>query len=128
MKISSIIFAFFAFGNLLGQNVYTSQLTQHFPSTEMERIDRVITFDDDRITIKSVTKDDKVKIQTLRIKGKVLNFDDEDTYVVYECSSRSGRSPITVMIRKNKPDHITLMEPSLTNRNELVEVKMLLDK
>lgn len=128
MKISFLIAAFFICSLSVGQNVYTSRLTQFFPSTATEVIDRVITFDKDRITIKTVTPDDKVKIQTLKINGKITNYDSNNKYFVYKCSSRSGRSPITVMIKEDKPDFITLLQPSLTDRTQLEELKLYLDK
>lgn len=126
MKTSLIFFLFIFSHTMFGQTVYTSHTTQHFPSAELEAIDRVITVDKDRITIKSIVGDD-VKIQTLKIMGKVTNYNDKEVYEVFECLSRNGRETTTVMIKKNKPGYITLHQPSLTDPNSFKEYKLLLD-
>ncbi len=127
MKLTLLLlcFAFTATG--FGQQVFTSHSTQFFPSNQVEAIDRVITVDDEKITIKSVTKDEKVKIQTLLIKGKVTNYDNGKTYVEYDCSARNARAPTTVIIKKNKPTYITVLQPSRRDHTTLEESKILLD-
>lgn len=127
MKISLVLLLFLVTKTMSGQGVFTSFSTQYFPSSEIEMIDRVITFDDERITIKSVTGE-KVKIKTLFIKRKILNYDDKESYVVYECASRNGTSPTTVMLPTERPDHITFFQTSTTNPEKVLEYKMLLDR
>ncbi len=124
-KLAGILIIFFT-GIIQGQ-VYTSSSTQHFPSAKIENLDRVITINDNRITIKTVTKDDKVKIKTLNVVGKVINYDDKSTFLVYECTSRNRFSPTTVIIEKDRPRHITLLEPSLVDPEKFDEYKMILD-
>lgn len=127
MKISLILLLFLVTKTMSGQGVFTSFSTQYFPSSKIEMIDRVITFDDERITIKSVTGD-KVKIKTLFIKRKIFNYDDNEAYVVYECASRNGTSPTTVMLPTERPGHITFFQTSLTDPEKVLEYKMLLDR
>lgn len=124
-RFIGILLIFFT-GILQGQ-VYTSSSTQHFPSTEIENLDRVITINDDRITIKTVTKDDKVKIQTLTVVGKVFNYDNNLTTLVYECKSRNRLSPTTVIMEEVSPKYITLLEPSLVDPKKFNEYKLILD-
>jgi hypothetical protein len=127
MKITLLLFSLAFTGTIFGQQVYTSNATQFFPSHQVEAIDRVITVDEEKITIKSVTKEDKVKIQTLLIKGKVTNYDNGKTYVEYDCSARNARARTTVIIKKEKPTYITLLQPSLRDHTTLEESKILLD-
>lgn len=128
MKTTLLIICFAFTGSLFGQQVYTSHTTRSFPSNEVEAIDRVITVDDEKITIKSITKDDKVRIQTLLINGKVTNYDNGKTYVEYNCSARNARAPTTVIIKKEKPTYITLLQPSLRDHTTLEESKIILDR
>lgn len=127
MKISQLLIFLLISGSLCGQNVFTSYATEHFPSAEKENIDRVITIDDKKITIKSVVKGNDVDIQTLFVIGKITNYHDDKTVVVYKCLTRNGRYPTTVMISKDKPEFITLHEPSLTDPEVFKEYKLLLD-
>lgn len=127
MKISLLFILFLATKTMSGQGVFTSFSTQYFPSSKIEKIDRVITFDDERITIKSITGE-KVKIKTLFIKNKVFNYGEEGSYVVYECASRNGISPTTVMLPTERPGHILFYQTSLTNPDKVLEYKMLLDQ
>lgn len=127
MKISILIFLCISTSAMWGQKVYTSSATQHFPSAKMESLDRVITFDKEKITIKTVTKDDKVKIQTLKIVDRITNYDNHSTVLVFKCSSRNRRTPTTVMIEEKRPTFITLLEPSLKDPDKMLEYKLILD-
>lgn len=127
MKTSLLLLLFVSTTAMWGQKVYTSSATQHFPSSEIEALDRVITFDDEKITIKTVTENDKVRIQTLYIKEKVTNYDDDTTYLVYECTSRNRLTPTTVMIKEGRPKYITMTEYSLKDPEKLLEYKLILD-
>lgn len=127
MKTSLLLFLFVSTTTMWGQKVYTSSTTRHFPSAEIEALDRVISFDDEKITIKTVTGDDKVRIQTLFIKEKIINYDDDSTYLLYECTSRNRQTPTTVMIREGRPKYITMTEYSLKDPEKLLEYRLILD-
>lgn len=128
MKITLLFLFALTTTSILAQEVYTSHATQHFPSAEIISLDRVITVDDQKITIKTVKNNNKVKIQTLLIKGRVTNYDNGNAFVEYQCATRNGRSPSTVIIKKNRPSFITLLQPSLTDHTTLEEFKILLDR
>ncbi|QCY69017.1 hypothetical protein FHG64_06125 [Antarcticibacterium flavum] len=128
MKITLLFLLVLTTTSGISQEVYTSHATQHFPSAEVISMDRVITVDDQKITIKSVTNENKVKIQTLQITGKVTNYDNGYSFVEYRCTTRNSRSPSTVIIKKDRPSFITLLQPSLTDHNTLEELKILLDR
>ena len=77
--------------NSYGQEVYTSPLTQHFPSLEMESIIRVIEFTPETINISSQTPRGE-DVQILKILQKEFrNIDPIGETIVFTCTSLDGK-------------------------------------
>jgi hypothetical protein len=87
MKIVLLILICFVTGQGFCQELYKSPITQHFPSGELERINRTIQFTKDTVFINSETP------YGLQIKKYVVNEYSVHTFPVnglsefYVCSS-----------------------------------------
>lgn len=118
MKILLIIFINLLTCIIYGQT-YTSPLTQHFPSSEIETINRVISFEPETITITSGTpRGEDVQVFTILQKEDRI-IDSIGTSTVYTCTSLDGRFTTYLILPKvETPEFIDAIQPKQLNHIE----------
>jgi len=118
MRILMIISFFFLTPVCIGQ-VYTSPITQHFPSFEMEKISRVINFEEETITISSKTARGE-DVQVFRILQKEnSNIDPIGEATLYTCTSLDWKFTTYLILPKdNNPEFIDAIQPSQLQQKE----------
>ena len=126
MKTTIVIILFLCFHNSVGQEIYTSPFSEHFPSGIVETFDRKIIVNEDSFTIETVIDESATDIQLLLIKSFELNQTDPANYRVYHCSSQDGKFPYKVVIPKD-PEYILIIQPSRLIPGELEGYRLLLD-
>lgn len=126
MKTTVIIILFLCFQNLVGQGIYTSPFSEHFPSGIVETLERRIIINEDNITIETTIDDSYVDIQTLLIESFELNKSDLGNFRVYLCTSPDGKFPYKVIIPKD-PEYILIYQPSRLIPNEIETYRLLLN-
>lgn len=113
MRLNISLLVFFLTAVSWGQEIFISPITQHFPSSEIETINRVITFKQETITISSETprgEDVQVFIILQKEDG---NLDPIGETSVYTCTSLDGKF-ITYLIlpKAEAPEFIDAIQPA----------------
>ena len=104
--------------NSYGQEVYTSPLTQHFPSLEIESITRVIEFTPETISISSETPRGK-DVQIFKILQKEIRNIDPVGEIVYTCSSLDGKfTTYLILPNVNATEFIDAIQPAQLSQPE----------
>lgn len=126
MRTTFTILLFLCFQNLVGQEIYTSPFSEHFPSGIVETFERRIIINEDNITIETAIDYSSVDVQTLLIASFELNKNDPENFRVYLCTSQDGKFPYKVILPKD-PEYILIIQPSRLIPGELDGYRLLLD-
>lgn len=127
MRIKILILLFLITQVSQSQDLYKSPITQHFPSGELERINRIIEFTKDTVFINSETP------YGIQVKKYVVNEYSVHTFPVnglcefYVCSSLDNIYITYFQIPKSdKVEFIEMVEPSQFYR-PLNRYRLLID-
>lgn len=107
------------YANSYCQEAYTSPLTQHFPSLEIETINRVIKFEPETITISSKTpRGEDVQIFKIFKKEDSI-IDPIGATTVFTCTSLDGNFTTYIILPKDKtPEFIDAIQPPQLQQKE----------
>lgn len=117
--IISLLFFTFSIFPSFGQEIYTSPLTQHFPSAEMDTINRSILFEPETITIITETPRGEEKQEYTLVEKENKIVDPIGSAILYTCTSGDGEITTYFIIPKmGIPEFIDVVHPAQMNKPE----------
>lgn len=117
MRELALLFCIFFTGKVFSQITYTSYFTQSFPTTfttEIQNIDRRITFESQTISITTEIKGGK-EIEMLNVEG----HDIQEGTLIFFCKNRSKQNVTIAIPRQEKVEVIDYYYRSPKKKEEV---------